>query len=541
MMAELLPNKWYRTTDRSNPIPQNEILRVWVQTLWGAELELHAQYLGEEGWDLPTGLKINILTVEAFQKIAKPEWKLTPSLPPPPTSPITIELTPPSIEKIQEPPHTPSEKTQQPTLAESQNHSKIKSKNPEQPSAIMTYSPHQEQPKAELQVFVTYPELKIECTLSNKYKILMYQERGEIPNNEDGIIIINSDEIKKMRPEARGALLWIWAEMGDNVIRIGEQDRKITIEEAEDIIISIGKKIKDEIERDIKTIYQTINSWPNEIPREHLFEYVKQILAFTTIAKKYGNSTIRELCHAKLERIDEEYRKLREEWISQWGSEELKYFAMTNHPEIEFMYAQERLKIDFPMFQLVQPEQTGKIIKKERPSIEEIKVAMNFPNAIIATQTKMGNNANEFSMKTYIVINSYLGQYQIMIPIEKAIEYINSRMQEAEESEELAKKESEERPSPTKGAVPAHLNGKGTLLDEVPEKPLIHEAATPQEPIKPKLLEALENNSEEETTRQESNYEPPRQPRIRPEGRRTSFLNNLSKGVGKPPPKEPLN
>ena len=252
-----------------------------------------------------------------------------------------------------------------PLLANKPHYNKINPNPLKEPAGIrMEHNFKGHEPSAELQVFTTYPEVKIECTLSTKYKILIYLERGEIPSVSEEIILINENEIKKMRPETREALLWIWAENGNNTIKVGEQTRKLTVEEIEDMIIAIGQKIMTDKSNEIKQAYQELMSWSDQPSPEKIYIYVREIVKLGELIHKYGDSTTRTLWKAKLAGIEACYVALRREWIEKYGSEELKYAQKTQRPGVEYLYAQERLSLELPGFQLVKQEDTKKLCLK---------------------------------------------------------------------------------------------------------------------------------------------------------------------------------
>jgi len=535
-MQPYIYNKWYPTQNSRVPIPVNEILRIWVKMLNGSELELHAQYLGKEyGWDLPLGLKLNILTVEAFQRIEKPHWKLQNPTPLIEESSITIELPEPETQSGVHPQALPQAKeSTEPLLANEPHYNKINPNPLQEPAGIqMEHNFKGHEPSAELQVFTTYPEVKIECTLSTKYKILIYRERGEVPSVSEEIILINENEIKKMRPETREALLWIWAENGNNTIKVGEQNRKLTVEEIEDMIIAIGQKIMTDKSNEIKQAYRELMSWPDQPSPEKVYIYVGEIVKLGELIHKYGDSTTRALWKAKLAGIEACYVALRREWIEKYGSEELKYAQKTQRPEVEYLYAQERLSIELPGFQLVKREDANKIVPKERPTTEEIRLAMNFPNAIIVNMTENRNNYNEYITNTYILINNYLGQYQIIISINDAMEFIQNR-EKRKQVDPPAQDLNNEPQKPEE--VPAHLNGKGTMADQKHEQ---EEQPQPQESPQPPTV----NQVDEPKTTPPANQPPPQAPSMPKPPKsnewRTGFLNSLARGNPnkQPPPK----
>jgi hypothetical protein len=535
-MHPYIYNKWYPIPNNQVPIPVNETLRIWVKMLNGSELELHAQYLGKEhGWDLPLGLKRNILTIEAFQRIEKPHWKLQNPRPSIEESSITIELPEPGTQS-EVPPQAKLPQAKEgtdPLLANEPHYNKINPDPLKEPAGMqMEHNFRGHEPSAELQVFTTYPEVKIECTLSTKYKILMYRERGEVPSVSEEITLINENEIKKMRPETREALLWIWAENGNKTIKVGEQSRKLTVEEIEDIIIAIGQKIMTDKSNEIKQAYQELMNWPDQPSPEQVYTYVGEIIRLGELIRKYGDSTTRALWRAKLAGIEACYVALRREWIEKYGSEELKYAQKTQRPEVEYLYAQERLSVELPGFQLVRQEDIDKIIPKERPNKEEIRLAMNFPNAIIVNITENRNNCNEYVTNTYILMHNYLGQYQIMISIDDAMKLMQNREKQkqmeppAQDLNNKAQKAKE---------VPADLNGKGTMADEKHKQ---QEQPQPQESPQPPTVQVDEPKSTPPA------HEPPTQAASIPTPRRnnewrTGFLNNLGRGNPnkQPPPK----
>lgn len=536
-MHPYIYNKWYPIANNQVPIPVNETLRIWVKMLNGSELELHAQYLGKEhGWDLPLGLKLNILTIEAFQRIEKPHWKLQNPRPPIEESSITIELPEPETQSEVHPQaRLPQAKeSTDPLLANKPHYNKINPNPLKEPAGMqMEHNFKGHEPSAELQVFTTYPEVKIEYTLSIKYKILMYRERGEVPSASEEITVINENEIKKMRPETREALLWIWAENGNNTIKVGEQNRKLTVEEIEDIIIAIGKKIMTDKSNEVKQAYQELMSWPDQPSPEQVYTYVGEIIRLGELIRKYGDSTTRALWKTKLAVIEACYVALRREWIERYGSEELKYAQKTQRPEVEYLYAQERLSSELPGFQLVKQEDINKIVPKERPTKEEVRLAMNFPNAIIINMTENGNNYNEYITNTYILIHNYLGQYQIMISINDAMELIRNK--EKHKQMEPPAQDLNNKPQKPE-EVPAHLNGKGTMADQKHEQ---QEQPQPQESPQPPTVHPV---NEPKTT--PPAHEPPPQAASIPTPRRnhewrTGFLNNLGRGNPnkQPPPK----
>ena len=281
------------------------------------------------------------------------------------------------------------------------------------------------QPEAQLQQFVVYPELRIEYKLSSKYKIDIYKKTGEILKLESEIIVLNEEQIRNLSATVRDALLWIWAEHGDITVKVPEQDVVPNLEYIENVLINFGKQIKITRNRDINYIYNWLVNFNYEPGKGDIFVYISQLNYFQKIIYKYGDLYLQKLLKERRDVLENEYIKIRSIWIEKNGSEYLKYLLKNQYP-VERIYAEERLNKDFPGFSLF--NETNEWIKKELPSEEEVNIASRFPSGVIIEKIRRNAlNHNEFETESFILLNDFLGQYPIIIPMTKALEFIEQR------------------------------------------------------------------------------------------------------------------
>jgi len=281
-------------------------------------------------------------------------------------------------------------------------------------------------PKAEIQQFVTY-QIHIECHFSERYKIQMFKKTGEIGLYDKEIIVINPEQVKKFSEAGREALLWIWTEYEDKPLQLFEQEEKPTLEYIEAKLIDFAKEIQEQRNRDIINAYNFLKKWNYEHEKSKLFTYVSQITHLEPIIKKYGDIYLQKLFRERKAVIEREYIEERMRWIDRYGSDYLKYLAY-NQYEVEPVYAEERVRKEFPGFRI---NNEGKWFKKENLTVEEVHILSAFPNSILVVEMRKSPiHHDTFETETYILKKGFLGQYTIVMPMKQAIEILQGQENE---------------------------------------------------------------------------------------------------------------